>query len=79
MHFVYILESEKDSQHWYVGVTDNVERRLHEHNEGNSAHSNKYKPWRIKNYIAFEGRQKAELFERYIKSHSGRAFTKKHF
>lgn len=66
MYYVYILESEKDSTHWYVGVTNNLKRHLEEHNDGDSIHTNKFKPWKIKNYITFNNRQKAEQFERYL-------------
>ncbi|MEK7563258.1 MAG: GIY-YIG nuclease family protein [Patescibacteria group bacterium] len=78
MHYVYVLES-ADASHWYVGVTDNVERRLAEHNNGHSHHTSKYGLWNLKLYIAFPDRVRAEQFEKYLKSHSGRAFTKKHF
>ena len=77
MHFVYSLESE-DSQHWYVGVTDNIDRRLTEHNTGKCIHTNKNKPWKLKSFTAFIDRNRAESFEKYLKSHSGRAFVKKH-
>ena len=30
-------------------------------------------------YFAFAGEAKAREFERYLKSHSGRAFSKRHF
>ena len=76
MHYVYILESEQNKKHWYVGVTSDLERRLSEHNAGDSFHTNKYKPWRMKNYITFHDREKAEAFETYLESQSGRAFTK---
>ena len=79
MHYVYILESEHSTKHWYVGVTSDLKERLAEHNAGDSIHTSKFKPWHIKNYIAFHDRQKAEAFELYLKSNSGRAFTKKHF
>jgi len=78
MHYVYILESEQDPKHWYVGVTSNLKRRLAEHNAGDSFHTNKFKPWKIKNYITFRDRKGAEQFEQYLKSHVGRAFTKRH-
>lgn len=76
MHYVYILESE-DGRHWYVGITNNVERRIAEHNIGKSVHTSKYADWKCKTYIAFEDKQRAMDFEKYLKSHSGRAFTKK--
>jgi len=75
--FVYILES-ADEQHWYVGITGNLERRLAEHNTGYTPHTSKFSPWRLKTSVAFRDRRKAEEFEKYLKSHSGRAFAKKH-
>jgi len=77
MHFVYSIES-VDHLHLHVGVTDDVDRRLAEHNAGKCIHTNKYKPWKIKSYTVFIDRNRAEAFERYLKSHSGRAFSKKH-
>ena len=79
MHFVYILESEVSPGRHYVGETVDVERRLDEHNQGKSVHTNKYRPWALKTYIAFADRAKAIEFEAYLKSGSGRAFAKKHF
>lgn len=76
MYFVYILESE-DNKHWYIGMTDDLERRLAEHNAGKSLHTSKWSSWRLKSYIALTDHNKALRFEQYLKSHSGRAFTKK--
>ena len=77
MHFVYILES-IDQQHWYIGLTNDLDRRMTEHNSGKSSHTSKFVSWKLKTYIAFHDRSRAEEFEQYLKSHSGRAFTKKH-
>jgi predicted GIY-YIG superfamily endonuclease len=62
-----------------VGQTDDLKKRLNEHNKGCSIHTNKFKPWKIKNYFAFENRDKAEKFEAYLKTGNGRLFSKKHF
>ncbi len=78
MHFVYILVSE-DGQHHYMGITTDIDRRLQEHNNGQSIHTNKFRPWRLETFTAFANQQKAEAFEVYLKSHSGRAFSVKHF
>jgi len=79
MQHVYILHSEIDPSRFYVGITTNLERRIDEHNSGKSVHTNKFKPWRLSVCIGFADHSKAEKFERYLKSGSGRAFTKRHF
>ena len=76
-YYTYILESEKSPDRFYIGFTEDLESRLKSHNQGNSPHTSKNKPWRIKTAIAFTDRQKALNFEEYLKSPSGRAFTKK--
>lgn len=76
MKYVYILES-LDSEHFYVGIADNLRARLVKHNAGEVTHTSKYRPWRIKTYIAFSDEKQAFAFERYLKSGSGRAFAKK--
>jgi putative endonuclease len=48
------------------------------HNEGRSAHTSKYKPWKLVTYMAFSNESKALEFERYLKSGSGHAFAKRH-
>jgi predicted GIY-YIG superfamily endonuclease len=77
MRFVYILES-LIGGHFYVGLTDDVPSRLTKHNAGEVPHTSKYRPWRVRTYIAFTDDKLAHAFERYLKSGSGRAFSKKH-
>ena len=78
-YFVYILKSISQPEQSYVGITTDLERRLQKHNEGGSPHTSKYKPWEIKVSVTFTNKIKAYAFEKYLKSHSGRAFTSKHF
>ena len=78
MYFVYLLQSISTPERKYIGITDDPQRRLMEHNNGQSIHTNKFKPWALMTYIAFDDQVKAHAFERYLKSHSGRAFAKKH-
>ena len=75
--YVYILQSEANSPHFYAGFTENLDARLKHHNAGGDPHTAKYRPWRIKTAIAFTDREQALVFERYLKSPSGRAFAKK--
>ena len=41
MKYVYILES-LDSQHFYVGITDDLRARLAKHNAGEVPHTSKW-------------------------------------
>ncbi len=77
MWYVYLLESENYPGQRYVGITDDLKRRLSEHNAGKSAHTSKFAPWRLTTYVAFSDKAKAIAFERYLKSGSGHAFANK--
>ncbi len=77
MKYVYILQSESDKDRYYTGIADDVYGRLIKHNAGEVLHTSKYKPWRLKTYVAFTDKERAFEFEKYLKSHSGRAFVKK--
>lgn len=78
MTYVYILETISEPTHFYVGSTDNLRNRVAAHNAGNSIHTAKLRPWKLRWYCGFETRTKAEEFERYLKSASGRAFSRRH-
>ena len=83
MQYVYILQSLKYPEKHYVGCTNNVIERLKRHNAGKSdsqsRHSSMYAPWKLVVQIGFEDKAKAFAFEKYLKSGSGRAFSKRHF
>ena len=77
--FVYLLRSLSTPDEVYIGLTSDVERRLHAHNSGCSPHTAKYRPWRMLVTIEFPDQPRAVAFEKYLKSGSGRAFAKRHF
>jgi predicted GIY-YIG superfamily endonuclease len=77
LFYVYLIESLSADQQRYVGLTTDLKRRFQEHNAGKSAHTSKYRPWRLVTYLAFSDRTQAESFERYLKSGSGHAFAAK--
>ncbi len=79
MHYTYILKSISDPSQTYIGFTSNLKQRLSDHNSSKSYHTSKYTPWNLEFYCAFNDKLKALEFEKYLKSHSGKAFTKKHF
>ena len=46
-----------------------------DHNSGKSSHTSKSFPWKLVTYLAFEDKDKALSFERYLKTGSGHAFA----
>ncbi len=79
MYYTYIIKSSVASGQVYIGHTSDLKNRLKSHNSGESIHTKKFKPWWLEFYAAFIDKKKAIDFEKYLKSGSGRAFTKKHF
>ena len=75
--YVYLLQSESSPDHYYVGFTENLARRLNEHNDGKLPNTARFRPWHIKSAHAFREKGRALAFEKYLKSGSGRAFAKK--
>lgn len=78
-HYVYLLTDVVTETHFYTGVTEDLASRLQKHNAGEVPHTSKFKPWRIKTAIAFDSKEKAYAFEKYLKTHCGRSFAKRHF
>jgi len=76
---VYVLESLDEPSRHYTGLSRDVDERLASHNAGQSNHTSKYRPWRLLVTMTFADESYAHKFERYRKSGSGRAFTKRHF
>jgi putative endonuclease len=58
MKYIYILENENAEQ-FYLGLTDDLRARLAKHNAGEVPHTSKYRPWRIKTYVAFSNTERA--------------------
>lgn len=77
MHYVYILKC-SDSKP-YIGCTADLKERMARHISGYVPATRNKLPVELTNYISFQNKYKAYEFEKYLKSGSGRAFTKKHF
>jgi putative endonuclease len=76
--FVYIIRSDFDTSRYYTGVTSNIAVRLAAHNAGRCTHTAKAAPWEIVVAIEFAAEDRAIAFEKYLKSGSGIAFSKRH-
>jgi predicted GIY-YIG superfamily endonuclease len=75
--YVYIIRSVTAPEQDYTGATADLKQRVADHNAGKSTHTAKFMPWELVWYSAFPDKYKALEFEKYLKSHSGRAFARK--
>ena len=70
-YFVYILKSlEYDKT--YIGITNDLDRRLKEHNSGKAIYTRKYLPWKLIYQEELANRLEARQREKYLKSAAGR-------
>ena len=69
MFYVYLLES-KDK--FYIGFTDNLKRRVKEHNAGQSVSTKAHRPWRLIFYEAYADKDDALRREGYLKTSQGK-------
>ncbi|MBB5332473.1 GIY-YIG nuclease family protein [Chryseobacterium koreense] len=74
--YVYVIKSQLNG-HLYKGQTENLEKRLSEHNAGRNRSTRPFLPWELVYFEKFETREEAVLREKYFKSGSGREFLKK--
>lgn len=77
MYYVYVIRSVENKEQFYTWFSENLKQRLEEHNTWKSTHTNKYKPWELVFYSAFESKKIAFDFEKYLKSASWIAFRNK--
>ncbi len=75
MYTVYILRSLSKSFQ-YVGMTNNLERRIQEHNAGYSLATKKYIPFKLVYTEVLPDRKSARIREKYLKSGVGREYIK---
>ncbi len=68
MYYVYLLQSLDGEKH-YIGFTNNVERRLSEHNRGENT-STRHWQWKVIYYEAYEDERLARSREVKLKKNS---------
>ena len=68
--YVYVLQSKK-SDTMYIGYTDNLIRRVKEHNLGLNPSTKPYKPWTLIYYEACRNELDAKRREKYLKTSQG--------
>ena len=67
MYYVYILLNEAETR-TYTGVTDDVNKRLAEHNAGRVQSSQPYRPYKVIHIESFETLSEARQKEKFYKS-----------
>ena len=75
MYWVYVLKAETFERS-YVGHTNDLVRRLAEHNAGTTPSTKRYLPWKVIYTEECASLSAAVLREKYLKSRSGRRFLK---
>jgi putative endonuclease len=59
----------------YIGQTENLQRRLEQHNKGQVKSTKKDRPWAVVKIEDFPTREKARFFEYQLKKSRGRRLT----
>ncbi len=75
MWLVYVLRSQKNGR-LYTGSTDDLERRLAEHERGKTAYTRATGPYELVYCEELPARPEARRRERFFKSGKGREFLK---
>lgn len=76
MFYVYVLKSQKDKK-LYIGHTNNLLKRIKEHNRGLVKATEKRKPFKLLYYEASNKLEDAIQREKSLKTGFGRAYLKR--
>ena len=68
MYYFYILKSKKNKM-TYTGSTNDLRRRMHEHNNSESKSTKSYVPWELIYYEAYRSEIDARTREKMLKHH----------
>jgi putative endonuclease len=74
---VYLLKSQR-KEIFYIGYTNDIKRRLREHNSGLIGFTKKYAPWNLVYFEAFLSLEDAKKREKSLKNF-GKAYTQLKF
>jgi putative endonuclease len=73
---LYVLQS-KVSGGFYVGYTENIKRRLKEHNSGLNQSTKSKKPWKLIFFEGYLNKKDAQRREKYLKTSQGMRLLKR--
>lgn len=76
MFYTYVLKSQKTGK-YYIGSTEDIERRVFEHNYGSTNSTRHQGPWELVHFEKYQERHDALVREKQIKSYKGGNVFKK--
>lgn len=76
MFYTYVLQSIKDGE-IYIGFTNDLKKRIVEHNRGLNFSTDRYKPWKLIYYEACLDKDDAVRREKYLKTTQGGRLLKR--
>jgi len=76
MYYVYVISS-INRNYTYIGITDNLQRRINQHNKGYNRTTKPYKPFSLVFTENYPSRILAREREKYLKSGVGREYIKR--
>jgi len=74
-YFIYVLYS-KSADKTYVGFTNDLNRRLKEHNKGDTKSTKSRRPFKLIYYEAHTSEEDARRREKYFKKDKGKSTLK---
>jgi len=75
MWYTYTIKSLKDTK-WYTGYTNDLRRRILEHNSGKNFSTKNRIPFKLIYYEACLNKEDARAREKYLKSGMGKRYIK---
>jgi putative endonuclease len=75
MYYVYVIKSLKNGS-YYKGMTENISKRLCEHNSGKQKYTKQFIPWKLVYLEEYSTREEARKREIYFKTAAGRRYLK---
>ena len=73
---LYILKS-KIKKRYYIGHTNDLNRRLTEHNSGQTKSTRPYKPWKLVYHKIYSNKTNATKAENFLKAKKSKIFIEK--
>ena len=77
-YYTYIIESHSNFR-WYIGHSNDIERRLTEHNSGQSKSTRGKGPWKLIFLKSFDNNLEANRFELKLKKLRNKEYIRREY